>query len=169
MSSIRLDVEGVEKTIQYLRKVEPESLRELRKDIKNDPGLNAAISSIQSTIPAVAPLSGMANHNGRTQYRIPKVSSSFKPPRRLLTKESSLVAIVTTPPADGVGFEIADMAGRGQGGRTARGRAMIANLAKKASRYVYPGFEKKQESLEQGIQRILNKYAEKANVKLKVM
>ena len=46
---------------------------------------------------------------------------------------------------------------------------MIANLAKKASRYVYPGFEKKQENLEQGIQRILNKYAEKANVKLKVM
>lgn len=169
MSSIRLDVEGVEKTIHYLRKVEPESLRELRKDIKNDPGLNAAISSIQSTIPAVAPLSGMANHNGRTQYRIPKVSASFKPPRRLLTKESSLVGIVTTPPADGVGFEIADMSGRGSGGKTPRGRAMIANLAKKASRYVYPGFEKKQENLEQGIQRILNKYAEKANVKLKVM
>jgi hypothetical protein len=60
------------------------------------------------------------------------------------------------------------MAGRGTGGRSARGRAMIANLAKKASRYVYPGFEKKEEGIEQGIKRILDNYAAKVNVKLRV-
>jgi hypothetical protein len=169
MIGIRLDVQGVQDTIQLLRRAQPEALAQLRRDIKNDPGLNAAASSIRAEIPPVAPLSGMMNHNGRTQYRIPTVAPVFKPPRQNLRgNESSLVTIVTTPPKDGVGFEIADMAGRGTGGRTPRGRAMIANLAKKASRFVYPGFEKKQEGIEQGIKRILDNYAEKVNVKLRV-
>ena len=85
------------------------------------------------------------------------------------SQESSLITIVTSPPRDGVGFEIVDMAGRGAGARTARGRAMLANLAKKASRYVYPGFEDKKQNVEAGVKRILDKYAEKANVKLRVM
>ena len=165
----RIDVEGVRDTIALLRRIEPDSIKELRKDIKNDPGLNGAISSIQSSIPPVAPLSGMMNHNGRTQYRIPRVSTSFKSPRKTLTRESSLITIVTSPPKDGIGFEIVDMAGRGTGARSARGRAMIANLAKKASRFVYPGFERKQEGIVDGVNRILQRYADKVNVKLKVM
>jgi len=166
---IRLDVQGVQDTIQLLRRVQPESLAQLRRDIKNDPGLNAAASSIQSEIPPVAPLSGMMNHNGRTQYRIPTVKPVFKAPRQnLRANESSLITLVTTSPKDGIGFEIVDMAGRGTGGRSARGRAMLANLAKKASRYVYPGFEKKEEGIEQGVKRILDNYAAKVNVKLKV-
>ena len=169
MLDIRLDVKGVQDTIQLLRRVQPESLAQLRRDIKNDPGLNAAASSIRSEIPAVAPLSGMMNHNGDTKYRVPTVKPVFKAPRQNLRgNESPLVTLVTTPPKDGVGFEIVDMAGRGTGGRSPRGRAMIANLAKKASRFVYPGFEKKQEGIEQGVKRILDKYADKVNVKLKV-
>jgi hypothetical protein len=169
MIGIRLDVQGVQDTIQLLRRAQPEALAQLRRDIKNDPGLNAVASSIRSEIPPVAPLSGMMNHNGRTQYRIPKVAPVFKAPRQNLRgNESSLVTIVTTPPADGVGFEIVDMAGRGSRGRSARGRAMIDNLSKKASRYVYPGFEKKQEGIEEGVKRILDNYSAKVNVKLKV-
>jgi hypothetical protein len=83
-------------------------------------------------------------------------------------EESSLVTIETTSPKDGIGFEIVDMAGRGSGARTPRGRAMIANLAKKASRYVYPGFEKKQEGIEKGVLKILEDYANQVNVKLRV-
>lgn len=169
METVRIDVEGVQETLNILRRIEPDSIKELRKDIKNDPGLNGAISSIQASIPPVAPLSGMMNHNGRTQYRIPKVSTSFKSPRRTMARESSLITIVTSPPKDGIGFEIVDMAGRGAGGRSARGRAMIASLAKKASRYVYPGFEQKQEGIVDGVNRILQRYADKVNVKLRVM
>ncbi len=170
MASVRIDVEGVQDTINILRRIEPEAIKELRSDIKNDPGLNAAASSIRSEIPAIAPLSGFMSHNGRTSYRIPNVMPVFKPPRRSLgSNEASLVTIVTSPPKDGIGFDIVDMAGRGSPGRTARGRSMIASLAKKASRYVYPGFEKKEQNLENGIKRILDKYAQKANVKLRVM
>jgi hypothetical protein len=170
VESVRIDVEGVQDTINLLRRIEPDSIKELRRDIKNDPGLNAAASSIRSQIPPVAPLSGMMRHSGRTQYKIPRVAPSFRTPRRFLARgEASLVTLVTTPPKDGVGFEIVDMAGRGAGGRTRQGRAMIAALARKASRYVYPGFERKEEGIVQGVNRILQKYAEKVNVKLRVM
>jgi hypothetical protein len=112
----------------------------------------------------------MMNHNGRTQYRIPRVAPSFRSPRISISRnESALVTIATTPPKNGIGFEIVDMAGRGNGGRTARGRALIANLARKASRFVYPGFERKQEGIEKGVLKILENYANKVNVKLKVM
>ena len=169
METVRIDVQGVQDTINLLRKIEPDGLKELRRDIKNDPGLNAAASSIRSEIPAIAPLSGMMSHSGRTQYKIPKVMPVFKPPRRMLGRgESSLITLVTTPPKDGIGFEIVDMAGRGAGARTARGRAMIAALARRASRFVYPGFEKKEESIEDGVRRILEKYADRVNVKLRV-
>lgn len=168
--SIRLDVEGVAETLAAIRRIEPDGLKALRRNIENDPSITGAISSIESEIPVVAPLSGMMSHNGRTQYRIPRVSTSLRSPRRAMSRaESSLVTLVVSSPKSGVGFEIVDMAGRGSGGTSPRGRAMLANLAKKASRYVYPGFEKREKNVAEGIQRILNKYAEQVNIKLKVM
>jgi hypothetical protein len=169
MVAIRLDVEGVAQTIAAIRKIEPDGLKALRRDIKDDPGISAAISSIQSEIPVIAPLSGMIN-NGRTGYRVPRVTAVLRPPRATMSSsESSLVSLVASPPRGSVGFILADMAGRGSSGKTARGRAMIANLKKKASRFVYPGFEKKEKNVADGVQRILDKYAAQLNIKLKVM
>jgi hypothetical protein len=170
VTAIRLDVEGVAETLAVLRKIEPEGLKALRSEIKTDSGVTAAISSIQAQIPPVAPLSGIMKHGGRTQYRVPRVTTSFRSPRRTMTRaESSLITLVTSPPKDGVGFMLVDMAGRGSSGRTARGRAMIENLKARASRYVYPGFEKREKNVADGVQRILDKYAARVNVKLKVM
>jgi len=169
MVAIRLDVEGVAQTIAAIRKIEPDGLKALRRDIKNDAGISAAISSIQSEIPVIAPLSGMMN-NGRTGYRVPRVSAVLRPPRATMaSSESSLISLVASPPKGSVGFILADMAGRGSTGKTARGRAMIANLKKKASRFVYPGFEKKEKNVADGVQRILDRYAAQVNIKLKVM
>jgi hypothetical protein len=169
MVAIRLDVEGVAQTIAAIRKIEPDGLKALRRDIKNDAGISAAISSIQSEIPVIAPLSGMIN-NGRTGYRVPSVTAVLRPPRATMSRsESSLVTLVASPPRGSVGFILADMAGRGSTGNTPRGRAMIANLKKKASRFVYPGFEKKEKNVADGVQRILDKYAAQVNIKLKVM
>ena len=170
MVAMRLDVEGVAETLATIRKIEPDSLKALRKEIKTDSGVSAAISSIQSQIPGVAPLSGMMNHGGLTEYKVPRVSVSMRSPRRTMTRaESSLVTLVASPPKGSIGFLLVDMAGRGSGGKTARGQAMIRNLAKKASRYVYPGFEKREQNVADGVKRILDKYAQLVNVKLKVM
>jgi hypothetical protein len=169
MVAIRLDVEGVAQTLAAIRKIEPDGLKALRRDIKNDSGVSAAISSIQSEIPVIAPLSGMMN-NSRTGYKVPRVSAVLRPPRATMSSsESSLVSLVASPPRGSVGFILADMAGRGSSGKTARGRAMIANLKKTASRFVYPGFEKKEKNVADGVQRILDKYAAQLNIKLKVM
>lgn len=170
MVAMKLDVEGVAQTLAAIRKIEPDGLKALRRDIKNDPGISAAISSIESEVPVISPLSGMVNHNGRTQYKIPRVSVSLRSPRRAMSRnESSLITLVTSPPKSGIGFLLVDMAGRGSTGRTPQGRAMIANLRKKASRYVYPGFEKREKNVADGVKRILDKYAEQANVKLRVI
>lgn len=167
---MRLDVEGVQDTIALLRKIEPEGLKELRREIKNDLGIAAAISSIRSEIPAVAPLSGMMNHEGKTRYLTPRVTVSLRTPRRNMSRsESSLITLVTASPKGSFGFELVDMAGRASGGKTASGRALIRNLAAKASRFVYPGYEKKEQNVADGVKRILDKYAEKVNIKLRVM
>jgi hypothetical protein len=168
--AIRLDVEGVAQTLAAIRQIEPDGLKALRRDIKTDAGVSAAISSIESQIPQISPLSGMVGHSGRTEYRIPRVSVSLRSPRRAMSRnESSLITLVTSPPKSGIGFLLVDMAGRGSQGKTASGRAMISNLRKKASRYVYPGFEKREKNVADGVQRILNKYAEQVNIKLRVM
>lgn len=163
-----MDVENVEKTISYLRKVEPQALTQMRKEIRTDPALIGAISSIKSEIPVIAPLSGFTSHNGRTKYAVPTVKAEFRSPRKNFAKaEQSLVSITTKSPSGSVGFEIIDMAGRGQGGRRPSGRAMISELGRTPSRYVYDGFEKKQEGLSDGIRRILNRYVDKVNNELR--
>lgn len=170
MVAMRLDVQGVEDTIALLRKVEPDGLKELRRDLKTDSGVTAAISSIKSEIPAVAPLSGMTNHGGSTRFTTPRVSVSLRTPRRTMASaESSLITIVAASPKGSFGFELSDMAGRGSGGKNARGRALLRNLEAKASRFVYPGFEKKQQNVADGVKRILDKFADRVNVKLRVM
>jgi hypothetical protein len=170
MVAMRLDVQGVQDTIALLRKVEPEGLKELRREIKNDSGVTEALSSIRSEIPTVAPLSGMVEHEGKTRYLTPRVSVSLRTPRRTMAQsESSLITLVAASPKGSFGFELSDMAGRASGGRNARGRALLRNLARKASRFVYPGFEKKQQNVADGVKRILDKYASRVNVKLRVM
>jgi hypothetical protein len=170
VTAIKLDVEGVAETLAAIRKIEPDSLKALRRDIQTDAGVVAAVSSIQSQIPTVAPLSGMMNHNGISQYRVPRVKTSLRSPRRAMSSsEAALVSIVASPPKGAIGFLLSDMAGRGMGARTNRGRAMLRNLENKASRFVYPGFEKKEKNVADGVKRILDKYAEQVNVKLRVM
>jgi hypothetical protein len=170
VTAIRLDVEGVAETLSALRKIEPDSLKALRREIQTDAGVVAAVSSIQSEIPQIAPLSGMMNHDGVTKYRVPRVKTSLRSPRRAMSSaEASLVSIIASPPKGAIGFLLSDMAGRGMGARTNRGRAMLRNLENKASRFVYPGFEKREKNVADGVQRILNKYAERVNVKLRVM
>jgi len=103
---------GVKETIALMRKVEPEMLKDLRKNIRTI--VNPAVLAIKSGSPKVAPLSGMAN-NGRTAYSTPKVSVSITPGQRsrgLGSTTSNLVSITATGSGKVYGFDISDMAGR---------------------------------------------------------
>jgi hypothetical protein len=172
---IRLDVQGVRDTVALLKKIEPDSVKALRDEITSEPGLQAAVSAIKSRVPTVSPLQGNEFgyggmlHNGRTSYKVPTVKA--KAP--LYTKvrgmnEKSIVVIDAESPKNGVGFEIIDMVGRGPNANTKKAQGMLQKLAGNASRYVWKGFEEKSQGIEQAINRILDRYAQKVNVKLRV-
>ena len=172
---IRFDVKGVQDTVTLLRKIEPESLKAMRKEIQTEPSLLAAVSAIKSRIPTVSPLQGTEFgrggmiHNGRTSYRPAKVTVRTSLNTNLrMANQRSIVVIDTSTPRDAVGFEIIDMVGRGPKGDSKKARGMKEKLSSDPSRYVWKGFESKQAGITQGVQRILERYADKVNVKLRV-
>jgi hypothetical protein len=179
---------GVKEAIGLMRTFEPEIYKQLRKDIR---GIVApAVSSIKSTAPNVAPLSGMI-HNGRTAWTKPKVTVNITPAQRSRafgSTTSNLVAISATGQGRKVGFDIADMAGRAnqpnkypktrrfvdprtgevvQRRVNGQGRGMIANLPAKASRYVYPAIEKQLPFIRSQVAITIEKAADSINRKLK--
>lgn len=172
----KIDVEGIEETLTILRKAEPALLNKLRSEIKNEPGLQNAMAGIRSAIPSVSPLQGNQfgyggmNHNGRTSYKgatvkpLVNTSTSYKQFGR---GYSRLVTISTAPPSDGVGFQILDMVGRGKNANTAKARGMKSKLVGSASRYVWKGFEAKEEGVAVAVRSIVEKYAAIVNVKLR--
>lgn len=153
---------GVKETLKVLQQIEPEMYKQLRKDIRSITA--PAVSSIKSSVPSIAPLSGMMN-NGRTGWSGVTVTTNITPAQRSRafgSTTANLVAISSTGRGGQFGFNLADMAGRGSGhGRRPRsttrvytrngtqmqhrlngqGQAMIRNLAKQPSRYVYPAIE----------------------------
>lgn len=181
-----IKISGVKETVSELRRLEPDLLKQMRKDIKKEPGMVNVVSSIKAQIPAVAPLSGML-HTGRTSYGKARVSTSFRPSIRLdSAKERSIISIVTAPPKEQVGFEIIDMAGRGSGVPrrtttpsyawkgttrthtiTTQGRSMISALSGAASRYVWKAVEGKESSLNKAALNIIEQYSKKVSVRLR--
>lgn len=169
----KINIEGVQEVAYILKKAEPELFKKLSSEIKNEPGLNEAMSGIRSRIPAVSPLRGNQfgyggmEHNGRTAYGGARVSASFKPSVRLdRGNQRSLVSIVTTP-KNGVGFEIIDMVGKGPRGNSRQAQGMKKKLSGDPSRYVWDGFEKRQEGITKAIKAIIDRYADLVNVKLR--
>jgi hypothetical protein len=171
----KIEVEGIQDTISILRKFEPELYQQLIKDIKNEPGLNQVMSGIRARIPAVSPLLGNQfgyggmNHNGRTSYKVPKVSTAVTPSKRLnFANQRSIVTIQVVPPKNGVGFEIIDMVGRGKNANTRKAQGMKKKLYGDPSRYVWKGFEERREGITRAVVSIIEKYSDTINVKLKV-
>jgi hypothetical protein len=161
-------ITGVKETISELRKLDPELVKQMRQDIKREPGLVSAMSAIKSKAPAISPLRGMI-HSGRTAYGKPRVATSFKPSVKLdRIKERSIVTINTTPPKGAIGFQIIDMVGRGSKRGSAKARGMQSGLGGKPSRYVWAAIEGKQQGLNLAVINIIKKYSEKANIRLRV-
>ena len=165
-SSIKIT--GLKETMSELRKLDPDLLKQMRQDIKKEPGLVNAMSAIKSKAPALSPLSGMI-HGGRTAYARPRVATSFRPGVRLdRAKERSIVTINTTPPKGAIGFQIIDMVGRGNKANSAKARGMQQGVGGRPSRYVWKAIEGKEQGLSAAVIAIIKRYSEKANVRLRV-
>ena len=186
MLETKVTLVGVPEVIRQLEFLIPGAVTAMKKELRKI--ALPAISSINSSIPAIAPLSGM-RHSGRTQYGGAK--AGFKVPVTKIIKDADthpLVQISVRSPTGSAGFAIADMAGRGTGkGRRAttlsaevkrgnaapyrykkngQGQAMIRALGKQASRYVYPQVERSLPSMEMASLAVLDKYAAQVNRKI---
>jgi hypothetical protein len=95
--------------LQLLDAVQPGSIRELRKDIRQI--AQPAVTAIKSKLPTSSPLSGM-NHYGRTRFAGAQVKSELLLGRAINSDTIPLVRLAVQSPGDAVGLEIADMAGR---------------------------------------------------------
>ena len=166
MASVKIT--GIKETMSELKKLDPELLKQMRRDIKTEPGLVNAMSAIKSKAPAISPLRGMI-HNGRTAYARPRVATSFKPSVRLdRANQRSIITINTTPPKGAIGFQIIDMVGRGSRRNSGKARGMQQGLGGKPSRYVWKAIEGKESSLSGAVLSIITKYSNQANVRLRV-
>jgi hypothetical protein len=165
-SNIRID--GIKETIAELKKLNPDLIKQMRKDIKDQPGIVNAMSAIKSKAPSISPLKGMV-HGGRTSYRKPRVSLSFRPSVKLdRANQRSIVTINTVAPKNAVGFQIIDMVGRGSKAGSAKARGMQQGLGGRPSRYVWKAIEGKEATIAQGVISIINDYSKKANVRLRI-
>lgn len=107
MTSIK--VQGVREMIQLLDAVQPDSVKELRKEIRQI--AQPVVSAIKSNLPSTSPLSGM-NHYGRTRFAGAQVKAELAFGNSIRNQTRGLVTLVVQSPGDAVGLEIADMAGR---------------------------------------------------------
>jgi hypothetical protein len=161
-------ISGLKETIAELKKLDPDLLKQMRKDIKTEPGIVNAMSAIKSAAPSISPLRGMM-HNGRTGYGKPRVSTSFRPSVRLdRAKQRSIVTINTVSPSNAIGFQIIDLVGKGTRGNSAKAQGMKAKLRGQPSRYVWKSVEGKEPAMAQAVLNIIKDYSNKANVRLKV-
>lgn len=190
----RLRVEGLEETLAILKTVEPDSIKEMRKEIRTVVVTSGAISAVKFSAPATAPMSGMV-HNGPTRWGGVKSVTT-----RILSRTSAsqrksipLITIVASG-KDSLGFDYAELAGirrrpprarskirgsslRGQqagDGSIAlngQGDNFIAVLeervGKRPGRFAYRAVFQKRQAIERGSQVVLDRYAQSVNRKLK--
>lgn len=172
---------GVKETVKLMRQVEPQMLKDMRKNIRQI--AQPALSQIKANSPKVAPLSGMAGL-GRTAYTTPKINIRITPSAKSYgfgSTTSNLVAITATGQGRQVGFDIADMAGRANNpgkyaqtrpfvdprtGQTVRRRIngqgenlirVLNQRSKTASRYVYKGLEDKLPEIRREVSRVIDR------------
>jgi hypothetical protein len=146
---------GVNQMIRELKQIEPELYRQLRKDLIQD--VKPLYKAIRSNIPTIAPLSGM-NNNGRLGWGKPvRVTAKINLKKR--AGFSSLLTVKTTNAA----VEMVDMAGSASSGETPQGRAMIANLPGKHSRYVWPAARRYLPQIMQAANNTLERYSKIKN------
>lgn len=176
-------LKGVKEALTQLKSVKPDVYKQLTKDI--DGIVAPAKSAIVSSIPFLAPLSGMMG-NGRTAWTGVRVKT-VKDFRATNRGSSARLVQLKAEGFPGAGFEIADMAGRGSGrGRrpksetrvypykggtrshklNGQGQKMIRELAKQPSRYVYPAVEKMMPTIQIKVLASIEKAAAEVNRKL---
>lgn len=187
----KIQVYGVQETVKILQQVEPELLKQTRKDMRT--AAEPIKASIEQYIPNQPPLKNM-RHNGRTAWKPSNVKVTIKTSfaNKTFTREQALASIVVggKKGTEGTaGLQIADMAGRRnkvrRSGRTrtftragnsnvsyrlnGQGAGMIEYLNanwSRASRFVWRAAEMHIPTAQKSVMESIDKLSEATNIKL---
>ena len=193
-SATSIRVEGLENTLAILKIVEPDSLKQIRAEIRSIVNGSGAVSKIRSRTPAIAPLSGMDNR-GPTKWAGVKTVSVSVLPRIVAGKKSvPLVRIAASGGSNALGFDYAELAGirrrpprdrskirggttrgtqKGDGSMALRGqgdnfiRYLEDRNGKTPGRFAFRAVFDTRRAIMAGIQKTLDNFAAKINVRLK--
>jgi hypothetical protein len=187
----QIDEASLKRLITAMKELEPTSIKDLRRELKTEIKPIAAV--IQSRVPSSSPFRGMEqNLYGRVQWVQPKVTVSFTPGKRGKFDTVPLITLVATGSANRLGFDYTENAGvrkRRPAPRsrsyhrsidraprrhnvTTQGDALIEKARKesrfnyKAGHFAYGTFLSQRPAMLQIVEKILNKTAERFNVKL---
>lgn len=185
-------VTGLQTAIRELNKVDKGIVRQLRKDMKSmlSPDAKELAASVPATPP---PISGFANHTGRTRWNGAKGSVSVTPSRIRKGKDvHPIVTIKLTGEGDSVGFDVAEMAGlrnlrwsasqtkpstrngqpwqrshsRKQGKKLVQSLTASATFKFKGGRFAYGFFLRQRKGIEKKAIKVINSFAKKFNRKV---
>lgn len=157
-----LRAEGVREVIAELRKVSPELVKQLRKDLRS--GVAPTAKAVAAAYPKAPPLSGMDNE-GRLGWGRVRGSVSITPGRsRRFRQYSSLVAIKATGTPD-AGVRMAELAGSRSNGSSPQGQNMIAVLNRRhpmrgrGGRFAFDTFRKNRDQVVRVADEVIRRYA----------
>ena len=117
---MKAQVVGLKETLRDLNKLDKELSKEIRKDIRKT--VKPLVDAINASVPAGAPLSGMA-HSGRTGWSNRKkvaVKLDTRKPRRYLDRPGRTLINVVRVTTKDAPTAITDMAGKAGGTRSRR-------------------------------------------------
>lgn len=188
-------VEGLETTLAILKAVQPDSIKQIRSEIRSIVTSSGAVSKIRSRTPAVAPLSGMANNGPVKWAGVKTVSVSVLPRLTAIGKRSvPLVRIAASGGSNSLGFDYAELAGirrrpprarskirggtlrgtqKGDGSMALNGQGdnfieyLEARNGKTPGRFAFRAVFETRGAIMAGIQKTLDNYAAKINRRLK--
>lgn len=180
---MQLDTADLRALNRRLREIEPDLLKEMRKEIR---AIAKPINDqIKQNIPAQAPMSGMTKGDGRLRWLGDKKPQSTTIINRAKASGRSLTTSLVSIRLNSAAASMADMAGRVNKSRpisreytyrkrngeivkrkhrvTSQGRFMILNLRNRASRYGWPALENRMGAVESEINSVIEKYYRIAN------
>ena len=191
----KVRVEGLEQVLATLKKVEPDSIKALRSDIRSVVTTAGVTSKIKSRAPSIAPMSGMT-HKGPTRWQgVKSVTTSVLSRTAALQKKSvPLVRIAASGGSEALGFDYAELAGirrrpprarskirnsglrgtqKGDGSMALNGqgdnfiKVLEERNGEKPGRFAYRAVQSARYLIEQGMQKVLDAYAQRVNRKLR--
>jgi hypothetical protein len=176
-ASFSVTVQDLDRVLRELRQLDPNLRKELVSEMK------AAVTPVGqrllAKIPPDPPLSGFGRGNGAVSpyvYQKPKMTT--RTPFAKRAKMPGFFPVVSIRFDDrrpNAGLSILELAGtrnigRAKGGLTPQGAAMIRNLPSMKlglGRFVIPNFKGEQASVTKAAVRVLEKFANKVNQKIR--